>query len=258
MSQAAGRQSIFITGAASGMGRETARLFQQQGWFVGAFDLNQSGLEALQAELGAENCMTGQLDVSDKAAFERAVNAFSEATGERMDILFNNAGIAMRGFFDEMPFDEQMRIVQVNFIGVLNGIYTALPLLKATPNALCFTTSSSSATMGMPLIAVYSATKHAVKGLTEALSNEFRRHDIRVADVLPGLIRTGMPDEALLAAAAETGAFRVIEAVEVAKVVWQAYQADTLHWYVPEELAELDKAAGNHPEKLRDKLARQL
>lgn len=52
MSLAAARQSIFITGAASGMGRETARLFHQQGWFVGAFDVNQTGLEALQAELG--------------------------------------------------------------------------------------------------------------------------------------------------------------------------------------------------------------
>ncbi|PKM29873.1 MAG: short-chain dehydrogenase [Gammaproteobacteria bacterium HGW-Gammaproteobacteria-11] len=256
MSQAAGRQSIFITGAASGMGRETARLFQQQGWFVGAYDLNPSGLQDLQAELGADNCLIGQLDVSDKAAYEQAIEAFSTASGGRMDILFNNAGIAMRGLFDEMPFEQQMRLVQVNFIGVLNGIHCALPLLKATPNALCFTTSSSSATMGMPLIAVYSATKHAVKGLTEALSNEFRRYDIRVADVLPGLIRTGMPDDALLAAAAPTGPFRVIEAIEVAKVVWQAYQSDTLHWYVPQELAELDKAAGNDPEKLRDKLAR--
>ncbi|MFN3579726.1 MAG: SDR family oxidoreductase [Pseudomonas sp.] len=256
MSQAAGRQSIFITGAASGMGRETALLFQQQGWFVGAFDLNLVGLQALQAELGAENCLIGQLDVSDRAAYERAVQSFSEATDGRMDILFNNAGIAKRGFFDEMPFDEQMLQIQVNLVGVLNGIHLALPLLKATPNALCFTTSSSSATMGMPLIAVYSATKHAVKGLTEALSNEFRRFDIRVADVLPGLIRTGMPDDALLAEAPPKGPFRVIEAVEVAKVVWQAYQSDTLHWYVPQELGDLDKAAGNDPEKLRDKLAR--
>ncbi|SDU32724.1 SDR family oxidoreductase [Halopseudomonas salegens] len=258
MPAAAGRQSIFITGAASGMGRETALLFQQQGWFVGAFDLNERGLVALQAELGADNCLIGQLDVSDKTAYEQAVQSFSEATDGRMDILFNNAGIAMRGFFDEMPFEEQMRQIQVNLVGVLNGIHLALPLLKATPNALCFTTSSSSATMGMPLIAVYSATKHAVKGLTEALSNEFRRFDIRVADVLPGLIRTAMPDDAMLAAAAPTGAFRIIEAVEVAKVVWQAYQSDTLHWYVPQELADLDKAAGNDPEKLRDKLARQI
>jgi NAD(P)-dependent dehydrogenase (short-subunit alcohol dehydrogenase family) len=258
MTQAAGRQSIFITGAASGMGRETARLFSQQGWFIGAMDVDEAGLDALQAELGTANCLVHKLDVSDKAQFEAAVAAFSDATDGRMDILFNNAGIAMRGFFDEMPLEDQLRMIQVNLVGVLNGIYTALPLLKATPNALCFTTSSSSATMGMPLIAVYAATKHAVKGLTEALSNEFRRFDVRCADVLPGLIRTGMPSDDLLNSAPPTGAFRVIEAVEVARTVWEAYSSETLHWFVPTELADLDKAAGNTPEILRDKLGKHM
>ena len=93
MAQAAGRQSIFITGAASGMGRETARLFHQKGWFVGAFDLNLAGLEALQAELGADNCVIQTLDVSNKAQFDAAVATFGTATDGRMDILFNNAGI---------------------------------------------------------------------------------------------------------------------------------------------------------------------
>lgn len=258
MTQAAGRQSIFITGAASGMGRETARLFNQKGWFVGAFDLDRAGLEALQTELGADNCLVQELDVSNKSQYETTVSAFSEATDGRMDILFNNAGIAMRGFFDEMPLEDQLRIVQVNLVGVMNGIYTALPLLKATPNALCFTTSSSSATMGMPLIAVYAATKHAVKGLTEALSNEFRRFDVRCADVLPGLIRTGMPTEDLLRDAPTKGPFRVIESIEVAQTVWEAYRSDTLHWFVPAELADLDKAAGNTPEALRDKLGAHM
>ncbi|GGC89042.1 SDR family oxidoreductase [Halopseudomonas salina] len=258
MTKAAGRQSIFITGAASGMGRETARLFNQQGWFVGAFDVDKNGLDALQAELGAANCLVHALDVSDKGQFESAVTAFSDATDGRMDILFNNAGIAMRGFFDEMPLEDQLRMIQVNLVGVLNGIYTALPLLKATPNALCFTTSSSSATMGMPLIAVYAATKHAVKGLTEALSNEFRRFDVRCADVLPGLIRTGMPSDELLRDAPTTGPFRVVEAVEVARAVMDAYSSETLHWFVPSELADLDKAAGNTPEILRDKLGKHM
>lgn len=258
MALAAGRQSIFITGAASGMGRETARFFHEKGWFVGAFDLNLDGLQALQAELGADNCVIQTLDVSNKAQFDAAVATFGTATDGRMDILFNNAGIVMRGFFDEMPFEDQLKIINVNVIGVLNGTHSALPLLKATPNALCFNTSSSSATMGMPLIAVYSASKHAVKGLTEALSNEFRRYDIRCADALPGLIKTGMPSEELMAAAPEKGPFRLIEAIEVAKAVWGSYRSDQLHWYIPEDLAELDKAAGNNPELLRDKLGRNM
>ncbi len=255
MGQANGRQSIFITGAASGMGLETARLFHSKGWFVGGYDVNGVGLVALEKELRPENCIVRKLDVTDKAAYDDAVAAFGEATGGHMDILFNNAGIGKGGLFEQMPFEDIMAVVQVNFVGVLNGIHTALPLLKATKNSLCFTTSSSSATYGMPGIAVYSATKHAVKGLTEALSIEFRLIGVRAADVLPGLIDTPILPEGTAANAPKEGMFRAIPPVEVAKVVWEAYGSDKLHWYVPPELVELDKMAGNAPELVRDQIA---
>jgi NAD(P)-dependent dehydrogenase (short-subunit alcohol dehydrogenase family) len=255
MGQANGRKSIFITGAASGMGLETARLFHGKGWFVGGFDQNEAGLKALETEIGAENCLIQKLDVTDKAAFEKAVAAFGAATGGKMDLLYNNAGIGAGGFFDDMPFEDNLKVVQVNFIGVLNGIHSAIGLLKATPGSLCFTTSSSSATYGMPGIAVYSATKHAVKGLTEALSIEFRRHGVRVADVLPGLIDTPILPEGAAANAPKEGMFRAIPPMDVAKVVWEAYSSDQLHWYVPPELVELDKAAGNTPELVREQIA---
>src|SRR5271167_1861464 len=85
-----------------------------------------------------------------------------------------------------------MRVVDTNFKAVLTGAYLSLPYLKKSPGSLMFSTSSSSATYGMPRLAVYSATKHAVKGLTEALSVEWARHGIRVADTLPGLIDTAI------------------------------------------------------------------
>src|SRR5262249_847869 len=151
----------------------------QKGWFVGAYDVNANGLATLAQEIGADNGTTGILDVTKKADFEAAVAAFGAETGGTMDILFNNAGIGESGFFEDVPYEQALRVVQVNLVGVLTGIYTALPLLKATRNSLCFTTSSSSATYGMPRLAVYSATKHAVKGLTEALSIEFAPHAAR-------------------------------------------------------------------------------
>ncbi|HUD50513.1 SDR family oxidoreductase [Parvibaculum sp.] len=255
MGSANGRKSIFVTGAASGMGRETAKLFHEKGWFVGAFDLNVEGLTTLEKEIGAENCLIRRLDVTDKKDYEKALAEFGAATGGKMDVLYNNAGIGAGGFFDEQPFEDVLKVVHVNFIGVLNGIHSAMPLLKATPNAMCFTTSSSSATYGMPGIAVYSATKHAVKGLTEALSIEFRRYGIRAADVLPGLIDTPILPPGAAANAPKDGMFRAIPPVEVAKVVWEAYGSDKLHWYVPPELAELDKAAGNMPELVREQIA---
>jgi NADP-dependent 3-hydroxy acid dehydrogenase YdfG len=255
MSGAAGRKSIFITGAASGIGRATARKFAAEGWYVGAFDVNADGLEKLEDELGAKNCFTRTLDVTDRRDYAAAIAAFGEKTGGTMDVLFNNAGIGRGGPFEEMAWDDVMAVVNVNFVGVLNGIHLALPLLKNTKDALCFTTSSSSATYGMPGIAVYSATKHAVKGLTEALAVEFKRLGIRAADTLPGLIDTPIiPDEARTRASTE-GMFRLIQPTEVAEAVWSAYTTDKIHWYVPPEIFELDKLATLQPEVAREQIA---
>ncbi len=255
MGKSNGRQSIFITGAASGMGRETARLFAAQGWFVGGFDVNEAGLSDLQAELGAESCLVRRLDVTDRDDYRAAIAAFGEATGGKMDLLYNNAGIGRGGPFAEQPFEDVIAVVQVNLMGVLIGIHEAIGLLKATPNSLCFTTSSSSATFGMANIAVYSATKHAVKGLSEALSVEFKAYGVRVADVLPGVIDTPILPPGVAEGAPKEGMFRAIPPVEVAKTVWEAYHADRLHWYVPPELVELDKAATLTPEAVRDQMA---
>ncbi len=255
MSQANGRKSIFITGAASGMGLETARLFAAKGWFVGGYDVNAAGLATLKSELGADNCLVRQLDVTDRADYRAALAEFSAATDGKLDLLFNNAGIGRGGPFAEQPFEDVIAVVQVNLMGVLIGIHEAIGLLKATPGSLCFTTSSSSATFGMANIAVYSATKHAVKGLSEALSVEFKAYGVRVADVLPGVIDTPILPPGVAAGAPKDGMFRAIAPVEIAKVVWEAYHADTLHWYVPPELVELDKAATLAPEATRDRMA---
>ncbi|MBI1250272.1 MAG: SDR family oxidoreductase [Alphaproteobacteria bacterium] len=255
MAAAGGRKSIFITGAGSGIGRATALLFAEKGWFVGACDVNEPGLESLKAEIGAENCLIQCLDVTDRAAYQAALDAFSAATGGTMDVLFNNAGIGRGGPFVEQPWQDVMDVVNVNFVGVLNGIHLAFPLLKATPNALCFSTSSSSAMYGMAGIAVYSATKHAVKGLTEALAVEFKAHGVRAADTLPGLIDTPiLPDDAKTTAPKE-GMWRLMPPRAVAEACWGAYHTDKIHWYVPAELFDFDQMQTSNPEQARDVMA---
>ncbi|MFQ5698739.1 MAG: SDR family oxidoreductase [Myxococcota bacterium] len=266
MSESNERKAIFITGAASGMGRATAELFASKGWLVGALDVDVEGLRTLEKELGSDRCWIRYLDVTDKAEYDAAVSEFGAASGGRLDLLFNNAGIGEGGFFEDVPHEAAMRVVHVNLIGVLNGIYAALPLLKATEGSLCFSTSSSSATYGMPNLAVYSATKHAVKGLTEALSIEFERHGIRVADVLPGLIDTPIltrtPDRSGLRpegfrpqdSAPQEGPFRLMPASSVAECVWEAYRSDRLHWYVPEEIGAIDRAKAAGAEAVRDQI----
>jgi NAD(P)-dependent dehydrogenase (short-subunit alcohol dehydrogenase family) len=94
--------------------------------------------------------------------------------------------------------------------------------------------------------------------LTEALSIEFRRHGVRAADVLPGLIDTAILPPGTAERAPKEGMFRLIPPVEIAKVVWQAYHSDQLHWYVPAEIGELDKAAGNTPEIVRDQISAMM
>src|SRR4051794_10482233 len=98
--KARGRKSIFITGGASGMGRETAKLFSEKGWFVGAYDVNEAGLATLQQELGTDNCAIGVLDVTSKLEFDAAIAKFGEDTGGTMDLLFSNAGIGESGWFE--------------------------------------------------------------------------------------------------------------------------------------------------------------
>ncbi len=250
-------RAIFITGAASGMGRATARLFAQRDWFVGAVDVDVDGLSTLEAELPLGRRFVRPLDVTDATAFAAVLTTFFEAAGRRLDVMFNNAGIGRGGPFADMALEDALRVVDVNLKGVIIGIHSAIPFLKATPNALCFSTSSSSATFGMAQIAVYSATKHAVRGLTEALSVELAPAGVRVADTLPGLIDTPILPPGSRDRAPPHGMFRLLQPDVVAQTVWNAYHEDTasgptLHWLVPEELRALDLAARRAPEAVRD------
>ena len=264
LARAGDRKSIFATGAASGIGRATCRLFAERGWFVGAYDVDEAGLAALAQERGSQDCLTRRLDVSNKAEFDRAMEEFSQATGGRLDLLFNNAGIGAGGWFEEVPYDVAMRILEVNFIGVVNGVYAAIPLLKRTANSLCFSTSSSAALFGMPRTGMYAATKFAVKGLTEALSVELARFGGRAADMMPALVDTPIlettkdfssgesPGVAMKKNATPEGAMRLVPPEEVAELVFEAYGSDRVHWYIPAEMEGVDKARAGGVEALRD------
>lgn len=268
-------KSVFITGAGSGMGREGAKLFHAKGWRVGAVDRNDDGLTTLQQELGGDRLWTRAVDVTDKAALDGALADFcSGNAGGGLDMMWNNAGVGESGWFEDVPYDAAMRLVDVNYKAVLTGAYGALPYLKKTPGSLMFSTSSSSATYGMPCLAVYSSTKHAVKGLTEALSVEWQRHGVRVADVLPGLIDTAIlttttnhsgdgaaprTAEELRATAPKRGPLRLMPASSVAETAWQAYhQQKRLHWYVPKSIRLIDFFKGLSPELVRRSIVKAL
>lgn len=226
------QKSIFITGAGSGIGRATALYFAARGWFVGLFDLNAKTLSSLANEIGAANCCYQRVDVTRPEDLAAAVATFGGRTGGRMDALFNCAGILFMGPHFKVAIENQQKIVEVNFVGILNCINAASDLLKQTPGAHIINMASASAVYGTPELAVYSATKSAVCGLTEALNIEFELHGIQVCDVLAPYVQTPLiTDSEVKASSIEKLGIRLMPE-DVARVVWQAAHGRRVHWHV--------------------------
>jgi len=190
MASANQRKSIFVTGAASGIGAATAEHFAQKGWFVGLYDIDQAGLAETANKIGADNCISGQLDVRDRTQWATAMEAFSTATGGEMHVLFNNAGIGRHGWFEDIAPEESDAIIDINVKGVINGVYAALPLLKPTPGARIVNVASTAGFASAPQLAVYVASKFAVRGLTESLELELEPLDVKVTSLAPWFVDT--------------------------------------------------------------------
>lgn len=229
------RPAIFITGAAAGIGRATAELFADQGWFLGLYDVDESGLRILRDRIGEGNCIIGRLDTTDVAAYAQALARFWETTDHRIDVLFNNAGIANVGHFEEISLERHHRLVDVNLKGVINGFHLALPYLIQTPDARVISMCSASAIYGAPALTVYSATKFAVRGLTESLDVEWQRHGIRVMDIMPLFVNTPMVRQFESQPKSVAALGVRLTAADIAKTVLKAATrprwALHVHWY---------------------------
>ncbi|MFN8073071.1 MAG: SDR family oxidoreductase [Mycobacterium sp.] len=194
-----GSPTVFISGAAAGIGRATALAFSRRGYRVGAYDIDLAGLASLREEITARGgeVAIGGLDVTDAADWAQQLEAFT-GTSRRLDILVNNAGILSSGRFEQIPLETQRKIVDVNVYGAMAGLHTAFPYLRDTSGkfggAQVVNLCSASAIYGQPELATYSATKFAVRGLTEALELEWRRYGIRVIAMWPLFVQTAMVD----------------------------------------------------------------
>lgn len=258
------QKSIFVTGAGSGIGRATAQLFAERNWFVGLFDVDAEGLEATAATLPEGQRLSMAFDVCDRSGWARAMDAFGSATGRRLNVLFNNAGVARGGFFEDVTPEDSELVVDVNLKGVLNGIYMALPLLRETPGARIVNVASVAGVYGTPRMAVYSATKHAVRGLTEALDIEFARYGIRVTDLMPWFIETALlngatTDSNRTIRDALTEAKTTIYPVRMAaERAWDAAHGAEIHYMVGKEAERARFAARFMPNTMRARLKKFL
>lgn len=147
------QKSIFISGAAAGIGRATAQQFAAAGWRVGLYDINLAGVTQLADELGA-TAVAGPLDVTDGAAFAAALKDFSAGAGGKLDVLFNNAGVLATGDFEAVSLARCHQLIDINTKGVVNGCHAALPYLKAGQGRV-INMASASAFYGTPALAVY-------------------------------------------------------------------------------------------------------
>jgi NAD(P)-dependent dehydrogenase (short-subunit alcohol dehydrogenase family) len=181
-------RSILVTGGAHGIGRAVAERFADRGWRVGVYDVDLAGAHAVAARYG--HTVAGTLDVRDPAAWAACLAEF--CAGGPLDVLVNNAGVLVSGPFESHDASAYQRLVDVNVGGVLNGCLAARPYLRRGSTVVNL--SSASALYGQPGLAVYGATKAAVKSLTEALDLEWRAAGIRVRDLLPLFVSTTMVD----------------------------------------------------------------
>lgn len=258
-------RSIFITGGGSGIGRAVAQHFSARGWFVGLGDVNEAGMAETQALLAAGKSFAIRLDVRDRAAWDGALAAFALAAGGRIDVVMNNAGVAYGGAFADQTEAEIDQLIAVNFKGVANGAQAAYPWLKASaPGSCLLNTASAAALYGTGGLAVYSATKFAVRALTEALDTEWLADGIKVRSIMPSFIDTPLlagpagantnvsKRDSVVAAGLE---FTPVE--QVAEAAWNAVHGGRMHTTVGKTAAQLRLASLFAPGYIR-KRARSL
>ncbi|CDM41112.1 SDR family oxidoreductase [Ectopseudomonas oleovorans] len=216
--------SILISGAASGIGAATARLFHTRGWRVGLLDVDE---KALVGELGG--AWHAPLDVVEAAAVKAALGDFCALSGGQLRLLFNGAGILRTGAFADIELEQHTRQVQINVLGVLNLCHAAYPYLKVTSAAQVINMGSASALYGVPQLASYSASKFVVRGLTEALELEWREYGIRVGDLMPPFVDTPMVRSQAKRPPVMRRLGVRLEAEQIAEAAWKQAHGSTVH-----------------------------
>jgi NADP-dependent 3-hydroxy acid dehydrogenase YdfG len=193
MSEGVKDKVVVITGASSGLGEAAARRLAQNGakLVLGARRLDR--LQALAKELSLGAGAAVQTDVAKYAEVKRLVERAVQSHG-RIDAIINNAGLMPLSPLERLKIDDWDRMIDVNIKGVLYGVAAALPHMKAQMSGHIINVSSVAGHKVRPGSTVYSATKSAVRVISEGLRQEVKPYNIRTTIISPGAVASELPD----------------------------------------------------------------
>ena len=186
---------VVITGASSGLGEATARLLSAQGTSLVLGARRVDRLQALADELNDSGgkALAVTTDVTDYDQVKSLVNTAVQTYG-RIDVMINNAGLMPRAPLERLKIDEWNQTIDVNIKGVLYGIAAALPYMQEQKAGHVINVSSVAGHKVGPENAVYAASKHAVRVISEGLRQEVKPYNIRTTVISPGAVATELPN----------------------------------------------------------------
>ncbi|MEW6347265.1 MAG: SDR family oxidoreductase [Pseudomonadota bacterium] len=241
---------ILLTGAASGIGAASAKLAVALGHSVMLADINIEGARKVAASLG-ERAAAIELDIRSSGQWERAFDATVDKFGP-VDILINNAAIVCTGFARDVPLADHQRTIDVNFMGPLTGILTAVRRFKEQGHGHIVTVCSMTSFLPFPGIASYGASKHALRAFHHAVSLEERNGPIDFTILHPTSTETPMLEQEEKDDA--TSLAFVSEAVTpdfVAETLFTAIRKKSVEVHMPPEQARSIRMLGTDPKKMR-------
>jgi NAD(P)-dependent dehydrogenase (short-subunit alcohol dehydrogenase family) len=218
--------SVAVTGGANGIGLAVARRFAQAGAKVAIGDLDEGAAVAAARALG-DSAVGLALDVRDRDAIADFLDAAEQRHGP-LDVLVNNAGVDWIGAFHEEPDDVTRREIEVNLMGTLHGTRLALQRMLPRDAGHIVNVASGVGRVPLPGSATYSATKHAIVGLTESVRLEYRATNLRFSLIQPSQVKTAM-----LEGQAQPRLMDQITPDDVAAAVLRAVRENRFEVWVP-------------------------
>jgi len=184
-------QVALITGCSSGIGYETALMLARNGYHTFATMRNTKKSDSLEEIIRKERLDLNirELDINDNTSIENTINCIKREAN-RIDVLINNAGYGLVGFFEDLTLDEIRNQFETNFFGVLNITKKIIPIMRLQKSGTIINVSSGAGQVGFPGISAYVSTKFAIEGFSESLMYELLPYGIKVVIIEPGVIKT--------------------------------------------------------------------